>query len=175
MSLLLFLGNLLSSSARSWVFLNPTFFWSGKKVLPGINSCRFLSWLEKCRSLLAGRIEQIYFPSRSLTALENRDYFMESARVRFSCIHEPYGTKQGVNKNCTKHFPWCFPFIICILRHLSFCNILANFIQTIAKIFWTSWKITESSPLGCFHFLSVSIQVLSFWTEATGEEFRVFI
>ena len=55
---------------------------------------------------------------------------MESVRVRFlftSCevskrtsealwASEFYDTKQRVDKNCTKHFPWC---LLCILRHLS--------------------------------------------------------
>ena len=54
-SFLLFLGKFLSSSA--------------KNVLPGKNSCRPLLAGKVLYSLLAERIEHIYFPSSSLTAL----------------------------------------------------------------------------------------------------------
>ena len=77
--------------APSWRWkkfqLPPYFFWSGKNVLPGENSCRPLLAGKVSNSLLvAGRIEQIYFPSSSLTALlsllEVNRLFYCSSRVQ---------------------------------------------------------------------------------------------
>ena len=50
-------------------FFSPPSFWPGKNILPRKSSCRTLLAGKLSRSLLAGRIEQIYFPSSSLTAL----------------------------------------------------------------------------------------------------------
>ena len=52
----------------------------------------------------------------------NGDYFMNVCAYGFlsRIIGERARLCKRMIGNCTKHFPWCFPFIIYILRHLSF-------------------------------------------------------
>ena len=71
---------------------------------------------------------------------------------------EFYDTKRRVNKNCTKHFPWCFLFIIYISRfpwQLSRRKVLIMFTFKIVfltvSVFITTWKQACSLTISSFN------------------------